>query len=252
MPKRKYCPAYITYGFIAIGDGGKSLPHCAIRMKTLSNSPIKPSLLKSHLVTNHVKEKEQEESYFQRLGENAKRQRHDKTGVIYQKKKGVAKASNEVAFLGAKNTKEHTIGESMVLPAAKILVENVIGVEAIAKLKIVSLSINTVKNRIEKMSIDIADQVKFVKDSKFGFSMQLNESTGITNNARLLVCVRYTTQDNEVKTELLMSKELSSTTKGKNVFEVSDNFFKQDELDWKKLIGYTTDGGPSMLGLQLM
>ena len=216
-------------------------------MKTLSDLLIKPSLLKRHLVTNHVKEKEQDQSYFQRLGENAKRQRLDKTGVIYQKKKGVAKTSYEVALLVAKNMKAHTIGESMVLLAANILVKNVIGVETAAKLKTVSLSNNTVKNRIEEMTIDIADQAKFVKDSKFGFSMPLNESTDITNNAQLLGYVRYTTQDNDVKTELLMCQELSSTTKGKDVFEVSDNFFKQNELDWKKLIGCTTDGAPSML-----
>ena len=139
MPKRKYCPAYITYEFIAIGDGGESLPHCVICMKTLSDSPMKPSLLKRHLVTNHVKEKEQDESYFQRLGQNAKRQHLDKTGVIYHKKKGVAKASYEVALLVAKNMKVHTISESMVLPAAKILVKNVIGVKTAAKLKTVSL-----------------------------------------------------------------------------------------------------------------
>ena len=82
------------------------------------------------------------------------------------------------------------------------------------------------------MFIDIANQViSAVKDSKFGFSMQLDESTDITNNTQLLVYVCYITQDNDVKTELLMSKELSSTTKRKDVFEVSDNFFKQNELD---------------------
>ena len=74
MPKRKYCPTYIKYGFIAIEHGGESLLQCVICMKnTLSDSAIKPSLLKGHLVTNHVKEKEQDESYFQRLGENAKK-----------------------------------------------------------------------------------------------------------------------------------------------------------------------------------
>ena len=64
------------------------------------------------------------------------------------------------------------------------------------------------------MSVAIADQViSGVKDSKYGFSIQLDESTDVTNNAQLLVYVRYT-QDNYVKTELLMSKELSGTTKG--------------------------------------
>ena len=99
------------------------------------------------------------------------------------------------------------------------MVKNVIEVEVAAKLETVSLSNNTVKNRIEEMSIDIADQViSGVKNLKFGFSMQLGESTDITNNAQLLVYVHYSAQDNDVKTELLMSKELSSPTKRKGYF----------------------------------
>ena len=42
-----------------------------------------------------------------------KRQRLKKTGVIYQKKKGVVKASYEVALLVAKNMKAFTIDESI-------------------------------------------------------------------------------------------------------------------------------------------
>ena len=69
------------------------------------------------------------------------------------------------------------------------------------------------------MFINIANQVILaVKDSKFGFLMQLHELTDITNNAQLLVYVRHTTRDNDVKTELLMSKELSSINEGKDFF----------------------------------
>ena len=77
--------------------------------------------------------------------------------MIYQKKKGVAKASYEVALLVAKNMKALANGKSLVMPAAKILVKNVIGVEATVKLKTVSLFNTTVKNRIEEMPIVIAD-----------------------------------------------------------------------------------------------
>ena len=59
--------------------------------------------------------------------------------------------------------------------------------------------------------------------------------------------ILYTNQNYDAETEMLMSKELSSTTKGKDAFEVLDNFFKQNEIDWKKLIGCTTDGTSSML-----
>ena len=75
------------------------------------------------------------------------------------------------------------------------------------------------------MPIDIADQIiSSVKDSKYGFSMQLDESTDMTNNAQLLVYTRYTTQNYDAETELLMSKELSSITKEKDAFEVLYNF----------------------------
>ncbi|XP_068204607.1 zinc finger BED domain-containing protein 5-like [Palaemon carinicauda] len=52
---------------------------------------------------------------------------------------------------------------------------------------------------------------------------------------------------NAAKTELLLSQDLSSTTTGKDIFNVLDNFFKQNELDWGKLVGCTTDGASSML-----
>ena len=60
MPKRKCCPTYIKNLFIVNEHGGESLPQCVICIKTLPNSAVKPSLLKLHLVTNHLKEKERE------------------------------------------------------------------------------------------------------------------------------------------------------------------------------------------------
>ena len=87
MPKRKYSAVYIKYGFIAIEHNGEALPQCIVCMKTLANSVMKPSLLQRHLDTNHPDKKDRNKSYFQRLSENAKRQRLDKTGIIYQRKK---------------------------------------------------------------------------------------------------------------------------------------------------------------------
>ena len=121
MSKRKFSPAYIKYGFVAIEHNGEALPQCVICLKTLAYSAMKPSLLQRHLHTNYSDKKNRDESYFQRLGECVKRQRLDKTGTIYQRKKGVVKASNEVAFLIAKNMKAHAIGESLIMSAAKML-----------------------------------------------------------------------------------------------------------------------------------
>ena len=134
MSKRKYSPEYIQYGFIAIEHEGECLPQCVLCMKTLSNAAMKPSLLKRHLVSNHAEQQGKDRSYFDRLGKNAKRQRLDQTGQYHQKKVSIVKASYEISLLVAQNMKAHTIAETLVLPAAKTLIKNLIGDEAAAKL----------------------------------------------------------------------------------------------------------------------
>ena len=110
--------------------------------------------------------------------------------------------------------KSYTIAESLVLPAAKTLVRNLIGDEAAAKLDNVSVSNDTVKRRNKEMSDDIADQVMAgVKDSKFGFAIQLYEPTDATKCSQLLVYVCI--QNNTVKTELMLNQELALQQKGK-------------------------------------
>ena len=83
--------------------------------------------------------------------------------------------------------KAHTIAESLVLPAAKILARNLIGEKDAVKLDSVSLSNDTVKRRVKEMSVDIAVlMTAAIKASKFGFAIQLDESTDVTNCCQLL------------------------------------------------------------------
>ena len=41
---------------------------------------------------------------------------------------------------------------------------------------------------------------------------------------------------------------MSGTTKGKDIFNIADKFFKKNNLECSKLVGCTTDGAPAMLG----
>ena len=75
--------------------------------------------------------------------------------------------------------------------------------------------------------------------------MQLDESTDVTNCGQ--TAVRFTEND-IIKTELLMSKEVSGTTKGKDIFNIVDEFLKKNDLEWSKLVGCTTEAAPAMLG----
>ena len=185
MSKEKYNPKCVKYGFIAIEHGGECLPQYVFCMKTLSNAAMMPSLLKRHLESNHAEKKKKDQNYFERIGENAKRQRLDKTVQFHQKKVGVVKASYEVSLLVAQNMKAYTIAESLVLQAAKTLVRNLIRDEAADKLHSVSLSNDIVKPLIQEMSGVIAEKViAGVKNSKFGFAIQIDETTDVAEPAR--------------------------------------------------------------------
>ena len=67
----------------------------------------------------------------------------------------------------------------------------------------------------------------------------------MSNCAQLLVYVRYATMD-AIQSELLLYGT-RTTTKG-NVFELVDNFFKENGLQWTNLVGCTIDGAPAMFG----
>ena len=112
------------------------------------------------------------------------------------------------------------------MPAAKVLMKHVIGDEAVSKLSSVPVSNNTIQRRITEMSTDIKEQViTEVQGSKYGFAIQLVESTDLSSYAQLLVYVRYATKD-VIRSELLLINDMRTTTKGEDVFEVVDYFFK--------------------------
>ena len=77
MSKRKYSADYTKYGFIALHHCGDNLPQSEICMKTLLNAVLKQSLLKRHVESNHADKINRDKNYFERLGENVKRQRID-------------------------------------------------------------------------------------------------------------------------------------------------------------------------------
>ena len=145
--------------------------------------------LQHHLQTNHPEKKNLDPNYFKRLGESAKKQGLDNTGKQYQQPVRMVTVFCEIAVIVAKNKKPHTI-EELIMPAAKVLVKHFIGNETALILNNVSLSNNTIQRRITEMSTDINEQVLTeVQSSKYGFPIQLNKTTDLSNCALLLVFV---------------------------------------------------------------
>ncbi|KAF2353771.1 hypothetical protein FHG87_015472 [Trinorchestia longiramus] len=166
-------------------------------------------------------------------------------------KKPILTASHEVAYLIAKQGKPHTIGEILVKPSVLKMANIMLGKEAEVKLSQITLSNDTISDRIEDMSRDILAQV--VTDlisSPAKFSLQLDETTDVFNLCQLAVFVRYV-KDDVIKEDFLFCKPLTTTTtttKEADVKKLVHNFFKNNSLSWDMVSAVYSDRAPVMLG----
>ena len=109
--------------------------------------------------------------------------KRDESGTYQQTNISIVKASYVIAFQVAKAKKPHTIGESLLKPCIVDSVRLVLGEESSQKMKQISLSNNTIKNRIAEMSENIKENVVSKVMSLPFFSLQTDESMEVTNIA---------------------------------------------------------------------
>ena len=154
--------------------------------------------------------------------------------------------SYRVAKLIAQTGKPHTIGEELILLAAKEMVGVMVGEKAAKQLDAISLSDNTVKRRIDNMAEDVLKQlVTRVQASRF-YALQIEESTDIASLANLLAYVRYE-YDGELHEDFLFCKPLPSQATAENIFDTLNEFMVSSEIDWAKCVGLSTDGARVMV-----
>ncbi|KAG8234482.1 hypothetical protein J437_LFUL014602 [Ladona fulva] len=89
------------------------------------------------------------------------------------------------------------------------------------------------------MAQDVEDSLcGYLKTSRF--SIQLDESTLLGNEALLLAYVR--------KNKFVKNYYLQTDTKGESIFHALDEFFKEKEIPLSNIISVATDGAPAMVG----
>ena len=111
------------------------------------------------------------------------------------------------------------------------MVKIVLGKEAEKKLQQVPLCNDTIRSRIDDMSQDILQQI--VSDlvaTLVKFSIQLDESTDVSNCNQLLVFVRYV-KEGSVREEFLFCECLLETTKAIDVLQLVKAFFTKHALN---------------------
>ena len=82
------------------------------------------------------------------------------------------------------------------------------------------------------------------------FSLQLDEATtSISNKDAYLICyVRFIDNDNNIVEDLLFCKPILKNCKAHELFAILNNFFQENNFQWKYCVGLCTDGARAMSG----
>ena len=80
------------------------------------------------------------------------------------------------------------------------------------------------------------------------FSLQLDEATTSTSNkdAYLICYVRFIDNDDNIVEDLFFCKPISTNCRAHELFAIPNNFFKENNLQWKYCVGLCTDGTRAM------
>lgn len=247
VKKRKYDDNYIRFGFSYIGDKDCPRPQCVVCGDILANSSLKPSLLKRHLVTKHPTHVNKSADFFTRKANEWKNDLTTFASAANSDNENALEASYRVSYRIAKTAKPHSIAEDLVRPCINDVVQCMLGESFTKKVSMVPLSDNTINRRIKDMANYVENIILERVRASPSFAIQLDESTDVANLAILLLFVRYINGES-VEEELLFCRPLKERTTGADIFKLTDEYFRENSIDWTRCVGICTDGAKSMTG----
>lgn len=246
---RKYNSDYIKYGFTYIvKDADVQLPQCVICAEILSNGAMKPAKLLRHFESKHEDYVGRSIDFFRRK-ESELKSKKKIMETFSNHNKASLKASYIISLRIVQAKKPFTIGEDLILPCILDATHEILGAKFSQKMTSIPLSNNTVTRRIEVMSSDVENQlITKVKQSKW-FSLQVDESTDITNKAILLVYVKYIDFEKlRACEEFMTCLEIRGHTTGDEIFKVLNGYIQEHNLSWTNCVGLCTDDAAAMTG----
>jgi hypothetical protein len=203
---RKYDESYLSFGFTSVVINGERL-QCVLCLSVPAADSMKPNKLKRHLETKHSKMKNKPQEYFHRKLDDVRIQQMSFVNTTTISSKALL-ASYQVAYRIAQNKKPHTIGESLILPAAIDMVQTVLGEKCAQQLRNIPPSNNTVSRLIFDISEDSEEQL-MEKFRNNRFAIQIDEATDCSGVAHLIAYVRYV-ENKTLNEDMLLYKPIKS------------------------------------------
>ncbi|XP_051791722.1 zinc finger protein 729-like [Erpetoichthys calabaricus] len=112
----------------------------------------------------------------------------------------------------------------------------------------ISLTRNTMAERISELSADLDRQLKHKVKSFLAFSVAIDESTDIIDVAQLAIFIHGVDDTLTVTEEFLELVPMSDTTTAEDIFGSVVGVLDRVGVDWSRAVSLATDGAPSMIG----
>ena len=111
----------------------------------------------------------------------------------------------------------------------------------------ISLTRNTIADRISDLSANVDNQLKEKVASFVAFSIAIDESTDVTDIAQLAVFIRGVDASLTITEEFIKLVPMTGTT-GEDIFNSLVGALDNIGVDWARAVSIATDGAPSMTG----
>ena len=147
-----------------------------------------------------------------------------------------------------KPLKDAEIVKECLVDAVESVIENpAVRDQVLTKIEGISLSNNTATIRSEKLSGAVMSELIQKLKVADCISLAVDESTDKTNDAQLLVYVRYH-WNGSYHEDVLGLQTMKGRTTGADIYEAIADVLRIMEVDVAKIVSITTDGAPAMIG----